>query len=74
MTKLHHNKFDGKHKFSHISDWLKSLDNCVSDQIPERLLTKAIILKNKLLGSLREEVLIHGDLHHDNILQMIVNG
>lgn len=69
VNKLHNNTFDGKHKFSHISEWLRSLDNCVSPQIPDRLLDKAINLKNALLASPGKQVLIHGDLHHDNILQ-----
>lgn len=37
--------------------------------IPEEYLTKARKLKEHLLATTTEEVLLHGDLHHDNIIQ-----
>ena len=55
--------------FCHISDWLKKLDQFKSDKLPQDLLGKAIKLKNELLASITEEKLLHGDLHHDNILK-----
>lgn len=58
-----------RHGFRHISDWLKILDEFKSDKLPEYLLKKTIHLKNALLASMREERLLHGDLHHDNVLE-----
>ncbi len=68
VKKLHANHFDWKYKFNHISDWLKAIDKCNSTQIPQYLLNKARHLKNKLLNSSRNQILIHGDLHQNNIL------
>lgn len=50
-----------------ISDWLEILDK--NWEIPTHYLQKARDLKTKLLETLIEPVLLHGDLHHDNILQ-----
>lgn len=58
-----------KHNFRHIRDWLQALDRIKSGELPQNLLTKAIQLKNTLLASPTKEILLHGDLHHDNILQ-----
>lgn len=69
VQKLHNKLLTNRHDFRHISDWLKKLDEFKSDQLPEHLLQKAIHLKNVLLTSMRKEVLLHGDLHHDNVLK-----
>ena len=37
--------------------------------IPDEILTKAKHLRDKLLSTTTKEVLLHGDLHHDNILK-----
>ncbi|ODN43515.1 hypothetical protein BGC07_12050 [Piscirickettsia litoralis] len=31
-------------------------------------MSKAKKLKNNLLGSIKEEIVLHGDLHHDNVI------
>jgi streptomycin 6-kinase len=59
----------GKCSFRHISDWLGAIDRIKPEQLPEYLLEKAIYLKNILLASMRTEIVLHGDLHHDNILK-----
>lgn len=69
VQKLHTNKYDGKYQFNHISDWLKAIDNCTSVLMPQHLKNKALHLKNELLVSAENQVLMHGDLHHDNILK-----
>ena len=53
--------------FLNISDWLVEIDN--NWDIPDRYLKKARMLKKELLDSLGPLVLLHGDLHHDNILR-----
>lgn len=53
--------------FPHIDSWLKKLDR--DWDIPTPYLQKARALRDMLLSETREEVLLHGDLHHDNILQ-----
>ena len=55
--------------FRHIRDWLKAIDSFASDQLPEHLLKNAIKLKNNLFSSMEKEILLHGDLHQDNLLK-----
>ena len=69
MQRLHNKPLTNKHGFRHISDWLKILDEFKSDRLPRYLLEKAVNLKGTLLDSMEKEVLLHGDLHHDNILK-----
>ena len=69
MKKLHNKMLPIPHYFRHISDWLFVLETIKTDAIPQNLLAKAITLKNKLLSTIQLPVLLHGDLHHDNILQ-----
>jgi streptomycin 6-kinase len=38
-------------------------------ELPVHYLQKARLLRDDLLKTLDKEVLLHGDLHHDNILQ-----
>ena len=50
-----------------INDWLKVLDK--DWNIPANYMQKARKLRDRLLATSGEPVLLHGDLHHDNILQ-----
>jgi streptomycin 6-kinase len=67
IKKLHQASIPKDHNFPHIKDWLAALDN--NHDIETRLLIKARILRDKLLKSANADVLLHGDLHHDNILK-----
>jgi len=69
MQKLLSRPLPKEHNFRHIRDWLQALDRIKLGELPQNLLTKAIQLKNALLASQTKEILLHGDLHHDNILQ-----
>ncbi|MBM4223092.1 MAG: streptomycin phosphotransferase, partial [Gammaproteobacteria bacterium] len=53
--------------FTHLRDWLEPL-RCTWD-IPEGFLSLANSLATDLLHSSKSQVLLHADLHHDNILQ-----
>jgi len=53
--------------FSHIEDWLMVLDK--EWDIPVDYLQKARTLRDELLATSTEPVLLHGDLHQDNVLQ-----
>ncbi|MBT3393927.1 MAG: phosphotransferase [Waddliaceae bacterium] len=55
-------------EFEHISSWLVAIDNADKSKFPEGLLERALFLKNRLLATSKNELLLHGDLHHDNIL------
>lgn len=67
MTKLHQAPFPSGTLFPCVSDWLDVLNN--EWDIPLSTLEKARQLKDHLLKTAQPSVLLHGDLHHDNILQ-----
>lgn len=67
--KLHRKQLPTHYQFAHVREWLKSIDHCHSDRMPNNLLKKAKILKDQLLRTSNQQILLHGDLHHDNVLQ-----
>ncbi|MBM4211728.1 MAG: streptomycin phosphotransferase [Gammaproteobacteria bacterium] len=67
MKKLHQASIPEGHNFPHIKDWLTALDK--DWNIPKHYLQKARKLRDQLLKTAEPDVLLHGDLHHDNILQ-----
>jgi streptomycin 6-kinase len=66
MKKLHQAKIPEGHKFPHMRDWLSALDK--DFDIPSNYLQKAKKLRDQLLQDAGPDLLLHGDLHHDNIL------
>jgi streptomycin 6-kinase len=67
MKKLHKANIPITHNFPHIKDWLTALDR--DWPIPDAYLKKARKLRDQLLKMSSADALLHGDLHHDNILQ-----
>lgn len=67
MKRLHQANIPITHNFPHIKDWLTALDK--DWPIPDGYLQKARNLRDELLQTSKPDVLLHGDLHHDNILQ-----
>jgi streptomycin 6-kinase len=67
LKRLHRAVIPPAHSFSHVKDWLMLLNEDLN--IPVHYLTKAREVRDNLLRSASEPVLLHGDLHHDNILQ-----
>ena len=67
IKELHKASIPENHNFYHVKDLLKTLDQKLD--IPDEVLNKAKHLRDYLLQSTTKEVLLHGDLHHDNILQ-----
>lgn len=53
--------------FPHVKDWLMILDK--DWDIPVHTLQKTRQLRDGLLANSAKSILLHGDLHHDNILQ-----
>jgi streptomycin 6-kinase len=71
MKKLHAKplpKERGKSDFPHLETWIADLDHPRNDALPQRQLEKAKDLAKHLLETQTHVVLLHGDLHHDNIL------
>lgn len=66
MKKFHLDQNPFRYPFPHIKDWLNNLDT--HWDLPLRYLQKARRLRDQLLKSSSKEVLLHGDLHHENIL------
>ncbi len=67
MKRLHQALLPEAVQFPHIKDWLQVLDK--EWDIPTNYLKKARKLRDHLLATTSPTVLLHGDLHHDNILQ-----
>ena len=67
MKQLHCTTVPKTKEFPLINNWLKALDK--EWNIPAQYMQKARQLRNQLLSTSSEPVLLHGDLHHDNILQ-----
>lgn len=55
--------------FPHMRQWLEALDRADKAQFPRGMLNQVAQLKEKLLATSKNEMLLHGDLHHDNILK-----
>ncbi len=67
IKRLHKAPIPSTHAFPHVKDWLTVLDSDL--RIPAQTLQKARQLRDQLLKTAKTDVLLHGDLHHDNILQ-----
>jgi len=63
-----------EHNFPHVRDWSKGMQRLRAHfgggvgPFPQRLVEEAETLFAELLASSAEPVVLHGDLHHDNIL------
>ena len=53
--------------FDHISDWLKTIYQ--DHPLPKEQLQKARAWADELLSTSSENVVLHGDFHHGNIIQ-----
>ncbi len=67
IKELHKAPIPENHNFYHLSKLFKALDQRL--YIPDKILAKSKHLSDYLLKSTTKEVLLHGDLHHDNILK-----
>lgn len=67
LRRLHQAPIPHAHPFPNIKDWLMALDKDLG--IPADHLQKARKLRDELLATAAPPVLLHGDLHHDNILK-----
>ena len=67
IKRLHKAPIPSAYVFPHIKDWLAALAGDL--KIPAQYLQKARTLCDQLLKTAGPDVLLHGDLHHDNILQ-----
>lgn len=67
IKRLHKAPIPSTHAFPHIKDWLEALDGDL--KIPVQTLQKAREIRDQLLKTAMLDVLLHGELHHDNILQ-----
>lgn len=67
IKRLHKAPIPSTHAFPHVKDWLAVLDSDL--KIPAQTLQKARELRDQLLKTAAPDILLHGDLHHDNILK-----
>lgn len=67
MKKLHQAEPPESNNFPHIKDWLWALDK--EWDLPSDYLQNARKLRDHLFQTAGPDILLHGDLHHDNILK-----
>jgi len=67
LKRLHQAPIPHVHELPNIKDWLNALDNDL--RIPADYLRTARKLRDELIATSAKPALLHGDLHHDNILQ-----
>lgn len=67
MSKLHRAFIPKMQQCPNIKDQLKALDK--EWDLPKTYLPKARKLRDKLLQNPEPQILLHCDLHHENILQ-----
>jgi streptomycin 6-kinase len=67
ILNLHTVEIPKQHHFHSLENLLKILDQTLN--IPLNVLNKARQLRDNLLLTPHKQVLLHGDLHHDNILK-----
>jgi streptomycin 6-kinase len=67
IKSLHQAPIPKNHNFPSLSNWFESLNKDCN--IPDYYLNKARQLRDDLLKTTARQVLLHGDLHHENILQ-----
>ncbi|MFY0759266.1 aminoglycoside phosphotransferase family protein [Metabacillus dongyingensis] len=61
--------YAGDHDFPHLSDWMAGLRRVEKNIIAEKWIHKAEVLFDDLINSITKPILLHGDLHQDNILK-----
>ena len=59
---------NAEYEFKHMREWLSAIDLAKPSIIPQRYLDKAKEVKDYLLKSSGRELVLHGDLHLENIL------
>lgn len=71
IQQLHQAPIPAQHNFPHLKDLLKVFETKQNlfDEILQKYVQKARNISNHLLATNEQDVLLHGDLHHDNILQ-----
>ena len=67
IKEIHKASIPKNHNFYDLRELFNTLDQKLD--IPDQILAKAKHLRDKLLSTTTKEVLLHGDLHHDNILK-----
>lgn len=67
MSKLHQAKLPVNHNFPSIKDWLQPIYS--NWDVPGEYLERARSILSAYDQNIGKPVLLHGDLHHDNILQ-----
>lgn len=61
-------------EFPTVEQWMEELRTIESKRIPKDMLKKAYALSQKLLSKKFPLHLLHGDLHHENIVQCADNS
>lgn len=68
IQKLHTRTIDTHHDYPTINQWLHLIDTFRHKNMSQALLSKTSQLAKRLLSTQDKKYLLHGDLHHENIL------
>lgn len=74
MKQLHARPLQQHEQFPTLEDWLKPLRESSKNQDLENHRLQALELSNYLLVTYDKTVLLHGDLHHENVLSSQRHG
>lgn len=75
IHRLHSVSLTEMSNFPRLINWLAVLqDSAVHAAVPEQLCHKAWTVATYLIKTAQNQILLHGDLHHDNILSHERNG
>ncbi len=66
---MHDKPVEHNVQFQTVEQWLDKLRTCKNGSIPRSHLQKAQALAQQLISSESAQYVLHGDLHHENILQ-----
>lgn len=67
ITKLHEAPIPGHHAFHQLSSLFKIIDDF--EDLPTEILIKAKNIRTEIFSKTERLVLLHGDLHHDNMIK-----
>jgi len=67
--KLHDKQLPARYEFRHVRDWLQTFRHVDLSQLSADMVAQTKEITAELLSSMRNKILLHGDLHHDNVIQ-----
>lgn len=74
LNQLHKAQIPHLHMWPNLEQQFQSLISRGQSEPKESILNKSLKVAEQLLATEKEKVLLHGDIHHDNILHSSSRG